>query len=57
VNKNWFWQKGVIMSYIILYADDYDWDVWEQYCEICGVSKDASCIRINFDKKNVEAGV
>lgn len=45
------------MSYIILYADDYDWDVWEQYCEICGVSKDASCIRINFDKKNVEAGV
>lgn len=45
------------MSYIILYADDYDWDVWEEYCAICGVSEDASCIRIQFDKNNVEAGV
>ena len=42
------------MRYIILYADDYDYDVWEEYCDICGVDCDATYIKIHFDDKNVE---
>lgn len=43
------------MNYIVLYADDYDWDVWEQYCDICGVDYNASYIKIKFKSEDVEA--
>ena len=39
---------------IILYADEFDADSWEQYCEICGVPATAYKITIFFDRKNVE---
>ena len=42
------------MNHIILYAEDYNWDVWETYCDICGVSYDATCIKIKFDPNDVE---
>ena len=41
------------MNYIILYADECDWDVWEKYCDICGVSYNATRIRIKFDPSDV----
>lgn len=43
-------------SRIVLYADEFDEDVWEQYCEICDVPYDSSEITIYFDTKDVEAG-
>ncbi len=42
------------MDYIVLYADEHDYDVWEQYCDICGVSYDSLYIKINFNKKDIE---
>ena len=42
------------MNYIVLYADECDWDVWEKYCDICGVGYDATCIKIKFDLDDVE---
>ena len=42
------------MDYIVLYAEDYYWDVWERYCDICGASRNATCIKIHFDPKDVE---
>lgn len=43
------------MSEIVLYADEFDWDVWEQYCDICGVDYHATCITIKFNREDVEA--
>lgn len=42
------------MDYIVLYSEDYYWDVWERYCDICGVHRGATCIKIHFDPKYVE---
>ena len=42
-------------NYIILYADEFSFDAWEGYCEACGVSKDATEIKIYFNEKDVEA--
>lgn len=42
------------MNYIVLYADDYDWDVWQDYCDVCGVTYNATYIKIKFNYKNVE---
>lgn len=42
------------MNYIVLYPDDYDYDVWENYCDICGVGYDATCIKIKFNPDDVE---
>ena len=44
------------MGYIVLYADDYDCDVWEEYCDVCGVGYDSAYIKIKFDYRNVESG-
>ena len=41
---------------IILYADDFDHDVWEEYCDVVGVSHYASSISIKFNHEDVEAG-
>lgn len=43
------------MNYIVLYADEYACDVWEQYCDTCGVSYDATYIKIKFNGEDVEA--
>jgi hypothetical protein len=43
------------MNYIVLYSDDYDYDVWEEYCDICGVSRNATSIKIKFNLKDVES--
>ena len=42
-------------AHINLYADDYPQDVWENYCEACGVSKDSTEITINFPLALVRA--
>lgn len=39
--------------YIMMYADEYDYDVWEEYCKIFKVSPEEYCIRINFDYSDV----
>ena len=43
------------MSHIILYADDFNYDVWKEYCEICGVHPSAISITIIFDDNDVKA--
>ena len=43
------------MNYIVLYSDDYDYDVWREYCDICNVPHDVTWIRIEFNLNNVEA--
>ena len=44
------------MAHIILYADDFSYDVWEEYCEICGEDASAISLTISFDiYKNVKA--
>ena len=42
-------------SKIILYADEFDYDTWAQYCDICGVHRSATAISIQFKKKDVMA--
>ena len=42
-------------SHIVLYADEFAKEVWEQYCEICDVLADASEITVYFDINDVEA--
>ena len=41
--------------FIILYREDYDCDIWEQYCEICGVSTYVNSLSIKFNTKDVKA--
>lgn len=44
------------MAYIILYADDFTTDVWEEYCEICKEEPSAISLTITFDEfENVKA--
>jgi len=45
------------MKYIILYADEFDYDTWEQYCDICGVSRNSTVIKISFSDENVESDI
>lgn len=42
------------MNEIKLYADEFDVDVWESYCEICKVPYSATVIIIKFRDKNVD---
>lgn len=44
------------MNYIVLYADDFDNDTWEQYCNICNASYNSSYIKIEFNNEDVECG-
>ena len=37
------------MAHIVLYADDFSYDIWEQYCQICGESSNAISLTITFD--------
>ena len=38
---------------IVIYADEFDYDVWQEYCEICNVPTDATSIEIKFNDKDV----
>ena len=40
--------------HIWLYPEDYSEDVWEEYCDICGVSYAAESIKIVFDDDDIE---
>ena len=44
------------MNYIVLYADDFAYDVWEEYCRVCKVSTYSTCIKIKFEDGMVESG-
>ena len=39
--------------YIVLYADEYDVDTWEDYCKALGISPTETEARINFDFSDV----
>lgn len=41
-------------NYISIYAEDFDTDIWEEYCRIAGVPESAIKIKIRFDDKDVE---
>lgn len=43
-----------MLNYIILYADEFNSDVWEEYCDVCDVPHSATEITIKFVKKNVD---
>lgn len=43
-------------KYIKLYAEDFDTDVWESYCNVAKVPLSATSITIFFDPKEVEYG-
>lgn len=43
------------MNHIILYADEFNTEEWEEYCRIARVSASSKVITINFEPKNVEA--
>lgn len=40
--------------HIYIYAEDFMPDVWEKYCDICGVPPSATEIKIVFDGDEVE---
>lgn len=42
--------------FIMLYADEFDVDVWEDYCEALGVSSNETEIRINCDYRDIVTG-
>lgn len=39
--------------YLVLYADEYDADVWKDYCDAAGVSYDATEITVKFHGEDV----
>lgn len=42
-------------NHIVLYRDEFDEDVWQEYCDICGVpSADTREITIKFYDIDVE---
>lgn len=43
------------MNHIVLYADNFDWDVWKEYCDICDVGYSATYIDIKFNPCDVES--
>ncbi len=40
--------------HIKIYRDEFDSDVWRDYCEICEVCESSDYIFIGFDLKNVK---
>ncbi len=41
-------------AHIILYAEDFDQDVWKQYCNIADVPYEAQSMTIKFDRNDVD---
>lgn len=39
--------------YIKLYADDFPFDVWEQYCKAMNISTDSFEVKINIESIEV----
>ena len=48
--------EQVYTDYIVIYPEDFDNDVWEEYCDICGEDTDADSLVIHFNSKDVEVG-
>ncbi len=42
-------------NYIVIYADDYPFDVWSQYCNACEVDGSSTEIKIYLRPTDVEA--
>lgn len=40
------------MAHIVLYKDEFDNDVWAEYCDICGEDSSAIKLTIIFDRNN-----
>lgn len=40
---------------IVLYADEFSKDVWEEYCDICGEDSSAISLTIRFVEEDCEA--
>lgn len=40
--------------HIYIYAEDFDCDVWEEYCDICDVPYSATEIKIVFNEDDVK---
>lgn len=40
-------------NYITIYSEDYDNDIWKEYCDICNVPYDATEITIKFNDKDL----
>ena len=41
------------LSSVVIWCDEVTYAAWEDYCDICGVPRDAKNITIRFDLKNV----
>lgn len=41
------------VRHIYLYAEDFDCDVWQEYCNVCGVPDSATEIKIVFHEDDV----
>lgn len=41
------------VRHIYLYAEDFDRDVWSEYCDVCGAPDDATEIKIVFNEDDV----
>lgn len=39
-------------AHIILYGDEFEYDVWKQYCNACGAEPSAESIVIRFDMED-----
>ena len=42
--------------YIILYADEYDYDIWKDYCKALCISPNETEVRINCDISDIITG-
>lgn len=47
--------KNKKTNYITIYADDFDVDIWENYCHAANVPLDATYITIYFNDEDVES--
>lgn len=45
--------KKSTKSYITIYADEQTYDAWRDYCNACGVPRDATKITVFFNEKDV----
>lgn len=39
---------------LVLYADEFHSEIWEEYCDICGVPYEADEFTIYFNDEDVE---
>ena len=41
-------------NYIKIWAEDFDRDIWRDYCDACNVPYDSISIKIYFNDEDVE---